>query len=113
MSTAKFKTQSERDQLLRDMMRLSQDKMILSFMHDFVPPEWHSLTWDMETQPKKDKVTLYIDQPVIKFFRSMGSGYQARINHLLRSYMRLQVQGLLDTERALKERTQEGEEENG
>ena len=37
--------------------------------------------------PRKDQITLRIDQDVIDFFKEEGRGYQTRINQLLRAYM--------------------------
>lgn len=104
MSTAEYKRQNDRHRLLMDLQRLNYDRMVASHTLDLIPPDWHTLAWDIEAQEKKQKVTLYIDQSVIKFFRAMGSGYQARINRLLGSYMRLQMQNHLDLEEAIKNR---------
>jgi uncharacterized protein (DUF4415 family) len=38
-------------------------------------------------QPK-ETVTIRIDADVLEWFRKQGRGYQARINAILRSYMR-------------------------
>ena len=90
-------------------MQMDQDRMIDRLTQDTIPPEWHTLTWDIETRPKKQKITLYIDQPVAKFFKSMGTGYQARINHLLATYMKLQCQHVLDLEKYINQRVGERE----
>jgi len=37
-------------------------------------------------QPKK-AVSIRLDQDVLEFFKSAGTGYQTRINAILRSYM--------------------------
>ena len=37
--------------------------------------------------PRKNQLTLRIDQDVIEFFKNEGRGYQTRINQLLRAYM--------------------------
>lgn len=85
-------------------MRLQEESMIPSLVEDLIPPDWHTLTWDIEARPKKEKVTLYLDQPVAKFFRAMGEGYQLRINRLLGSYMRLQIHNYFEMEKHLKDR---------
>ena len=36
---------------------------------------------------KKQQVTLRLDADVLEWFRSLGKGYQTRINTLLRAYM--------------------------
>jgi uncharacterized protein (DUF4415 family) len=37
--------------------------------------------------PKKKQVTLRLDEDVLDWFKRQGSGYQTRINALLRAYM--------------------------
>ena len=37
--------------------------------------------------PRKQQLTLRIDQDVIDFFKKQGQGYQSKINQLLRAYM--------------------------
>jgi uncharacterized protein (DUF4415 family) len=41
---------------------------------------------------RRRKLTLRLDAEVVKFFRAMGLGYQARMNHALRSWMRSVVE---------------------
>ncbi len=36
---------------------------------------------------RRTKLTLKLDAEVVKFFRAMGLGYQARMNHALRAWM--------------------------
>jgi len=37
--------------------------------------------------PRKQQLTLRIDQDVVDFFKKQGQGYQTKINQLLRAYM--------------------------
>jgi uncharacterized protein (DUF4415 family) len=37
--------------------------------------------------PRKKQLTLRIDSDVVDWYKSQGSGYQTRINALLRAYM--------------------------
>lgn len=41
----------------------------------------------VKKQRRKRQITLRIDQDVIDFFQSYGSGYQSHINNVLRSYV--------------------------
>jgi uncharacterized protein (DUF4415 family) len=38
----------------------------------------------------KDRLTIRVDHDVVEWFKKAGSGYQARINTILRSYMKAQ-----------------------
>ncbi len=43
------------------------------------------------TMPEpKDRLTIRIDHDVVKWLKKKGSGYQTRINAILRSYMKAQ-----------------------
>jgi len=39
----------------------------------------------------KDRLTIRIDHDVVQWLKQMGSGYQTRINAILRSYMNAQL----------------------
>lgn len=41
----------------------------------------------LKTPTRKAQITLRIDDDVLEFFREQGSGYQTKINALLRAYM--------------------------
>ena len=56
-----------------------------------VPDAWLTLEMDVEVHQPKDKMTLYLDRHVIKFFRAMGHGYQARINRVLETYLQMKI----------------------
>ncbi|MBT8458296.1 MAG: BrnA antitoxin family protein [Boseongicola sp.] len=56
-----------------------------------VPDAWLTLELDMETVAKKQKVSLYLDEAVVKMFRAMGPGYQGRINRILETWMQMKI----------------------
>jgi uncharacterized protein (DUF4415 family) len=56
-----------------------------------VPDAWAMLEADVPCRERKEKVTLYLDASVAKFFRAMGPGYQARINRLLTLYAQAKI----------------------
>lgn len=52
-------------------------------------PELDEKFWDnatIEYPEKKKPVTLRLDADLLEWFKSMGKGYQTRINAILRSY---------------------------
>ena len=88
----KTKTQaSAADRLLADLQFLNREGWIPREIADGIPPEWHTLEQDVEVAAKKQKVTLYLDAPVVRFYRAMGSGYQERINRLLSTWMNMKI----------------------
>ena len=44
----------------------------------------------------RTKLTLNLDAEVVKWFRAMGLGYQARMNHVLRNWMRSVIEKELE-----------------
>jgi len=62
--------QSANDAIMRlHMMIFGEDVMALH-----TPEEWHELEDTFRTQPKKQRITLLLDAPVVKFFRLKGPG---------------------------------------
>jgi uncharacterized protein (DUF4415 family) len=52
-----------------------------------VPQEWLRLHREAPTARKRKKVTIGYDEDVVAFYRSLGRGYQRRMNAILRAYM--------------------------
>jgi uncharacterized protein (DUF4415 family) len=91
-------------QELRDLMRLSQDKMIARMLSEEIPEEWHMIMHDIPAYEKKEKLTLYLDKSVAKFFKAMGNGYQARINRILATWARMVILEDMELENELRRR---------
>jgi BrnA antitoxin of type II toxin-antitoxin system len=72
------------------MMELGrQERWLRDFKlrESLVPPDWHRIERDVPVRPRKTKVTAAFDADMVRWFRRMGHGYQARMNSVLRSYM--------------------------
>lgn len=54
---------------------------------EMIPGAWHSIEERVPVRPRKTKITAAFDAEVVKFYRAMGLGYQARMNQVLRAYM--------------------------
>lgn len=52
-----------------------------------IPAAWHSVERDVPVRPRKTKITADFDADMVKWFRGMGLGYQARMNQVLRTWM--------------------------
>jgi hypothetical protein len=61
---------------------------------DRIPAEWAAIAAEAYC-PFKEKVTLRIDEDVLRFFRATGQGYMTRINKVLRSYMQARLAGVV------------------
>jgi uncharacterized protein (DUF4415 family) len=54
---------------------------------DNMPLEWGVVEVLAPVRPKKVRITAAFDEDIAKFFRSLGQGYQARMNMVLRAYV--------------------------
>lgn len=59
-----------------------------------LPREWLEIASDPAV-PGKAKVTLRLDEDVLRFFRAMGAGHLTRINAVLRTFMLARLAGLV------------------
>ena len=53
----------------------------------FIPAEWYRIERDVPVRKRKTKLTAAFDADLVKWFRGMGLGYQARMNAVLRTFM--------------------------
>lgn len=60
-----------------------------------IPTAWRMI-WAERHQHRKKRITIGIDENVLKFFKSMGTGYQTRINDVLEAFMHARLAGFLE-----------------
>ncbi|WP_308915520.1 BrnA antitoxin family protein [Jannaschia sp. LMIT008] len=92
----KGKKRDHLNDLFRQMSRLEWD-----LMHDVtvkmrLPREWEEI-WETRS-PAKTRVTVRLDDDVLKFFRAMGDGYGPRMNAVLRTFMLARLSGMMEGE---------------
>lgn len=76
------------------MRRLEWDLHNTIEMTGRIPEAWHEIAASTPHAPRL-KVNLRLEADVVKFFRSMGEGYGARINDVLKSYMHARLAGVI------------------
>ena len=96
-----------RERLMHDMIYLMQETWTPDTVAEEIPEAWHTLEHDLPVSEKKVKVTLYLDASVARFYRSMGRGYQARINRLLGTYAHMKAAKEVQLEEMLRKRVAE------
>jgi len=100
-------TKTERiaqDALIKNLIHLQRDTWVTTALREEVPDAWHTLECDLDVWEKKQKVTLYLETSVAKFYRAMGPGYQARINRLLATYAQMKIAGEARVDEFLEKR---------
>lgn len=80
-----------REALARNLLVLTSETWVTEALKEAVPEAWHTLEQDLDVAEPKEKVTLYLDRSVAKFYRAMGQGYQARINRLLATWAQMKI----------------------
>ena len=69
---------------LRVMEKANRDRKLKARM---IPGAWSRVERDVPVRPRKLRVTAAYDEELVKWFRAMGLGYQARMNAVLKAYM--------------------------
>ena len=82
------------------MRRLEWDLHNAVFEARRIPKDWCEIAARNDTS--RTRVTMRVDDDVLKFFRSMGPGYQARINDVLRVFMHAKLAGLIHGEETIE-----------
>ena len=82
-----------RDGLMRSLIELQGASWIDTALREEIPEAWHTLEADIDVTEPKEKVTLYLDRSVARFYRQMGRGYHARINRLLATWAQMKIAG--------------------
>lgn len=93
-----------REKLMHNLMMLNSDIWLPVAMREDVPEAWHTLEQDLDVHEPKDKITLYVDRSVARFYRAMGKGYQERINRLLATWAQMKIAEELRVDELIRER---------
>ena len=70
-----------------DNAQILQGEFLVDCARRTLPPEWDEIDLKVKVEPKKAKITLRLDEDVIKYFRAMGPGYTMMVNAVLRTFM--------------------------
>ncbi|HQU70508.1 MAG TPA: BrnA antitoxin family protein [Albidovulum sp.] len=89
------KTQRPHYHYMADAMRrLEHDLHNAIHLSNKVPTGWHEIARN-RGRGKTRRVTIRIEEDVLRFFRSMGEGYGPRINEVLRVWMHGRLAGVI------------------
>ena len=75
------------DRMLDDLDEQLADIQRLKRSRDLVPPGWRRIARETPIPPPKTKLSLKLDTEMVDWFRSLGRGWQPRMNAVLRAYM--------------------------
>ncbi|WP_175566966.1 BrnA antitoxin family protein [Rhodovulum sp. ES.010] len=101
-----IRPRAERKLTKGDLKQLAAAQEAIMRLHMFVygremealhvPEAWHLLPEIYPANPKKVKITLLLEEPVAKFYRANGKGYQALINDVLKAYAQLRLAKVIE-----------------
>ena len=76
-------------------MQFDYDLRHAIWIRHVLPDEWRQ---EMRSEPVKGKtrVTLRLDEDLVRFFRAFGPGWQTRLNTVVRAYVKARLAGILD-----------------
>ncbi len=81
--------------LMDAMRRLEWDMHDEVLRQQRIPAQWHEIAKERGRKAKV-RVTTMVEEDVLRFFKSMGRGYQERMNDVLRAFMHGRLAGIVD-----------------
>ena len=79
---------------LEKLRNLTDEEIEASIANDPDWQEFKDIDWDRAVvviPPKKKAISIRVDEDVLDYFKKQGSGYQRRINAVLRSFVQQNV----------------------
>ena len=81
-----------------DAMKMIEYEL-MGYMYEFraLPRDWDQIWEDQDKRdPKRKKITISVDEDVLRFFKGLGPGYQPRMNRILRAFMHFRLAKLIE-----------------
>lgn len=92
---ARTATQRQNHGYLMDVMaQLEWDMHQPIIARRRIPPEWREI-YERRFESRKKKVTLWVEEDVVRFFKKQGAGYTTRMNKVLVAFMLARLSGLI------------------
>ena len=79
------------ERLMGEVRDLEADDLLPFWIDKHIPQAWDTLERDVDVVEKKVAITIRVDESVAKFYRGMGTGYQARINRVLATFAQMRI----------------------
>ena len=79
-----------------ELLKLKRDWAHWQAEFEMIPTDWRRMEKIAPCTTPKKKLTVTLDQDVVKFYRSLGRGYQGRMNAILRTFMLARISKLIE-----------------
>lgn len=81
---------------MADAMRMLEWDLHQRLMTELrIPEEWHQIAREKGLLDKT-RVTLRLDEEIVRFFRSMGTNWQSKVNQVLSVWVHARLAGLIN-----------------
>ena len=87
---------TSRLEAIEDLKAL-QDELRSSWIDRSLPKEWNGYEQNGSARRQKERITIRLDEDMLKWFRAQGPGYQVRINRILRIYWNGVISGMVQS----------------
>ncbi len=87
-----FRQQQARVKMIQELRAL-QEQLTENWIGGSLPDDWNGLDSADPVAPAKTRVTIRLDNDMVRWFRKLGPGYSARINQILRIYWQAVLAG--------------------
>jgi len=69
-----------------DELKSLQEELRRDWVERSLPKDWSGSISAFGQTSRKEKISIRLDEDMLRWFRSLGPGYQAKINKILRIY---------------------------
>ena len=82
--------------MLQGAQALNDETRLSHATRSLVPKGWDRAHQTAPCKPKTAKITIRLEKDVLAWYRKLGTGYQNRINQVLRLYMHATIAKLIE-----------------
>ncbi|MEH6835385.1 MULTISPECIES: BrnA antitoxin family protein [Falsihalocynthiibacter] len=87
------------------LARVSTAVRAAELRREFIPEDWEEISEAFGFTPRNARVTLLLEEPVLKYYRAYGAGYQKVMNDVLALFAELRLSKVIE---AREDRDEEG-----
>ncbi|WP_380053756.1 BrnA antitoxin family protein [Falsihalocynthiibacter sp. SS001] len=87
------------------LARINTEVRAAELRAEFIPEEWEEISEAFGFTPRNARVTLLLEEPVLKYYRAYGAGYQRIINDVLALFAELRMSKVIE---AREDRDEDG-----
>jgi uncharacterized protein (DUF4415 family) len=86
--------QSARVELF-EQLKSFQEELVFDWVDRSLPKDWTGSVSAFGQTCRKEKISIRLDEDMLRWFRNLGPGYQVKINTVLRIYWTALISGMV------------------